>query len=110
MTGARDRAVIALASQEVPMNTVQGSDQQVRVERVRGIEPPLRAWEPRSPRAARFHLVTFRRSDQRVCVSGVPRRALRASACSVACDRVVIALAGSPPGRGGDTAAAGEVA
>ncbi len=46
MTDARDRAVIALASQEAPMNTVQGSDQQVRVERVRGIEPPLRAWEP----------------------------------------------------------------
>jgi hypothetical protein len=67
MTDGCDRAVIALDPEERNRMTIQAADQPVRVERVRGIEPPLRAWE------ARVLPLNYTRGDvQAAMVSGSP--------------------------------------
>ncbi len=47
MTVIRDRVVIAQGKARRPKELEQRADLRVSAERVRGIEPPLRAWEAR---------------------------------------------------------------
>jgi hypothetical protein len=77
MTVACDRVVTAQCETRRPGDPEQRVDRRFCLERVRGIEPPLRAWEPLSGGLAARQPVRLRRVDLqfrgvRVSASGPP--------------------------------------
>ena len=89
MTVIRDRVVIAQRETRRPVETEQRADLRLRMERVRGIEPPLRAWE------ARVLPLNYTRSSGSHD-TGLPGSAANARGCGQA---LAQSLAATPTGQ-----------